>query len=121
MRQKAAKHGPPQAVEGEPAAPESGESTGPSDQAEPDEAEQVAAPAAAAPDAIVALERLGATVKRNGDGTAAAVGDAGLEHLTGFGKLTTLHLTRTKVTEEGAEKLRQALPDCEILSGDPDG
>jgi hypothetical protein len=49
-----------------------------------------------------------------------SVGDAGLAHGTGFRKLNTLDLTRTRVTDEGAEKLRRALPDCEILSGDPD-
>jgi hypothetical protein len=31
-----------------------------------------------------------------------------------------LHLTRTKVTAEGAKKLQTALPKCEIRSGDPD-
>ena len=46
------------------------------------------------------------------------ISDAGVDDLTGLRKLKTLHVTgRTAVTESGAEKLRRALPDCEVLSG----
>ena len=43
------------------------------------------------------------------------VTDAGLEHLKALTKLKSLHLDRTNVTDEGVEKLQQALPDCYIL------
>ena len=49
-----------------------------------------------------------------------AVSDAGVDPLSGLKTLRTLHVTRTGVTEAGAERLRQALPECEVLSGDPD-
>lgn len=41
--------------------------------------------------------------------------DAGLEHLKGFSGLQSLDLRGTGVTDDGAERLRQALPDCEIV------
>ena len=43
------------------------------------------------------------------------VTDAGLHHLTGMTKLGTLPLTKTKVTDAGAENLRLGLPKCEII------
>jgi hypothetical protein len=42
------------------------------------------------------------------------VNDAGLEHLKGLTNLRTLNLTETKVTDHGVNKLRQALPKCDI-------
>ena len=41
--------------------------------------------------------------------------DAGLEQLKGLSSLDTLDLTEIKVTIEGVNKLKQALPDCKIL------
>ena len=41
--------------------------------------------------------------------------DAGLQHLDGLTKLTRLDLKNTKVTDNGVKKLRQALPNCEII------
>lgn len=46
-----------------------------------------------------------------------AVTDAGLGHLEGLKNLRNLYLWQTKVTPEGVEKLKQALPDCEIDVG----
>ncbi len=46
-----------------------------------------------------------------------AVTDAGLAHLEGLKNLKSLYLWQTKVTPEGAEKLRQALPGCNIDLG----
>lgn len=45
------------------------------------------------------------------------VTDAGLAHLEGLKNLKTLYLWQTQVTSEGAEKLSQALPDCNIDLG----
>jgi hypothetical protein len=45
------------------------------------------------------------------------VTDAGIENILGLKKLTRLEVTNTQVTDEGADKLRKALPDCEVLSG----
>ena len=41
--------------------------------------------------------------------------DAGLGHLEKLTQLKKLHLTMTGVTDEGIEKLKQALPDCQIV------
>ena len=48
----------------------------------------------------------------NLDGTN--VTDAGLEHLTGLTELYVLSLRNTNVTEDGLNKLRLALPNCDI-------
>ena len=45
------------------------------------------------------------------------VTDAGLAHLEGLKNLKSLYLWQTQVTPDGAEKLRQALPDCNIDLG----
>ncbi len=45
------------------------------------------------------------------------VTDAGLEHLKGLNRLEVLDLINTAVSDAGAKKLRQALPNCVILSG----
>ena len=45
------------------------------------------------------------------------VTDAGLVHLEGLKNLKSLYLWQTKVTPEGAEKLGQALPGCNIDLG----
>ena len=42
------------------------------------------------------------------------VTDAGLEHLKGMTNLRKLTLVDTQVTDEGVDKLQQALPDCKI-------
>ena len=44
-----------------------------------------------------------------------AVTDASLATLEQLTTLKTLHISRTKITEEGAEKLKKALPNCEIV------
>ena len=41
--------------------------------------------------------------------------DASLATLEQLTTLKTLHISRTKITAEGAEKLKKALPDCEIV------
>jgi hypothetical protein len=43
------------------------------------------------------------------------VSDHGLEYLTGLTQLRVLELTGTRVTDEGAEKLQQALAKCKIV------
>jgi hypothetical protein len=40
--------------------------------------------------------------------------DAGLAHLTGVDKLTSLYRAKTKVTTQGVEGLAKALPRCKI-------
>ncbi len=45
------------------------------------------------------------------------VTDEGLAHLEGLKSLKNLYLWQSKVTPEGAEKLQQALPDCDIDLG----
>lgn len=42
------------------------------------------------------------------------VTDAGIPHLKGLTNLKRLDLFGTQITDEGIEKLRQALPNCEI-------
>ena len=42
------------------------------------------------------------------------VSDAGIVHLVKLTNLATLTLKRTEVSESGLERLRKALPDCEI-------
>ena len=42
--------------------------------------------------------------------------DAAVPTLVKFQKLTTLHVNRTKVSSEGAEELRKALPGCEVIT-----
>ena len=41
--------------------------------------------------------------------------DAGLEHLKGLMNLKKLDLRATNVSDEGVEKLKQALRNCKIL------
>jgi hypothetical protein len=41
--------------------------------------------------------------------------DAGLEHIKGLTSLRTVYLHKTQVTSEGVKKLREALPECEIV------
>ena len=45
---------------------------------------------------------------------SAQVTDAGLVHLKGLKNLRELRLYGSEVTEEGADDLRQALPNCRI-------
>ena len=40
--------------------------------------------------------------------------DAGLEHLKGLKKLKYVSLQNTKVSQEGVDKLKKALPKCKI-------
>lgn len=47
----------------------------------------------------------------------AGVTDAGLANLEGMKKLKNLYLWQTKVTKAGAEKLKKALPKCDINLG----
>lgn len=42
------------------------------------------------------------------------VGDAGIEHLLGLEKLTEIGLQQTRVTPQGAQKLRQRFPQANI-------
>jgi formylglycine-generating enzyme required for sulfatase activity len=48
------------------------------------------------------------------------VTDAGLLHLHALTSLKTLFLTRTSVTAEGVRQLRQAVPQCEVVTGNKD-
>ena len=43
------------------------------------------------------------------------VGDAGLAHLTGLKNLQRLHLINTQVTDAGVAKLKEDLPNCDII------
>ncbi len=43
------------------------------------------------------------------------VGDAGLEHLKGLKKLRFLMLKQTNVTDAGFAKIKQALPNCDVI------
>ncbi len=45
------------------------------------------------------------------------ISDAGLAHLTGLKKLHRLYLWQTKVTDAGVAKLKQALPQLEVVQG----
>ena len=49
---------------------------------------------------------------------ATGIGDAGLEHIAGMTSLRRLWLCFTRATPEGVEKLREALPECEIIYED---
>ena len=40
--------------------------------------------------------------------------DAGLKHLEALTRLGHLYLHGSQVTDEGVEKLKQALPECKI-------
>jgi len=42
------------------------------------------------------------------------IGDAGLAHLQGHANLKRVHLLKTKVTANGIEALKKALPKCKI-------
>ena len=48
--------------------------------------------------------------------TGNPITDADLEHLKSLKSLRTLDMSRTKVTKEGVEALKQALPNCAIVS-----
>ena len=62
------------------------------------------------------LERLhGSPGLRKVDVSGTDVTDAGLEHLKGLVRLKELDLSRSKVTAEGVKRLRQRLPNCEIM------
>jgi hypothetical protein len=43
------------------------------------------------------------------------VTNAGIMELAGLKELRTLHLTGTKVTDEGVARLRKELPQCRIF------
>jgi Leucine-rich repeat (LRR) protein len=45
------------------------------------------------------------------------VTDALLAKLATLPKLKKLYLWQTKVTEEGVKKLKEALPECEVILG----
>lgn len=45
------------------------------------------------------------------------VTDAGLEHLLGLTELKFINFDNTRVTEAGVTKLRKALPECEMQTG----
>ena len=47
------------------------------------------------------------------------VGDAGLAHLRPLGRLRTVYLWQSAVTQDGAEKLRRELPRLEVSLGSP--
>ena len=62
------------------------------------------------------MEHLAGLTKLHGlhlEGTK--ITNEGLKHLMGLKQLEILDLTDTLVTDEGIQKLKQALPDCEIL------
>ena len=48
-----------------------------------------------------------------------AVTDAGLQHLRLLKGPTTIYLSGTKVTEQGAQELQAALPDCRVSLAPP--
>lgn len=48
------------------------------------------------------------------DISAENVTDEGLRHLHGLGKLKTLRIFRCGVSQKGVQRLRQALPECQI-------
>ena len=45
---------------------------------------------------------------------ADRITDSGLVHLNGLANLLGMYLYRTKVTDAGIAKLKQALPNCGI-------
>ncbi len=47
-------------------------------------------------------------------GAAGGITDRGLEHLKALKQLKRLGLEETRVTDDGVERLQQALPNCEI-------
>ena len=46
--------------------------------------------------------------------TGTPVGDEGLGHVHGLTGLKRIYAAHTPITEQGVQKLEQALPDCEI-------
>jgi hypothetical protein len=56
-------------------------------------------------------ELLGKKIKWPG----GEVGDAGLVHLEGLKSLKTVDLTGTKVTQEGMDKLKKAVPGASVF------
>ena len=46
-----------------------------------------------------------------------AITDAGLTNLTGLTNLKNLYLWQTQVTDEGVKKLKQALPNLQVVKG----
>lgn len=49
-----------------------------------------------------------------------AITDAAVESLAKLTKLEKLHVTRTGVTDSGVARLREELPQCEIVAGTPE-
>jgi hypothetical protein len=45
------------------------------------------------------------------------VSDAGLEHLQGLEKLRKLYVWQTEVTDEGIARLKESLPEVEVIAG----
>ncbi len=62
---------------------------------------------------LVQLTALGALESLDLDGTG--ITDAALESLNGLARIEYLDLSGTQVTPEGVRKLREALPECEIV------
>ncbi len=61
------------------------------------------------------LERLGRLPRvRLLEFTSTTIGDAGLDHLTGLSQLHWLWLNWSHVTDEGINRLKQALPNCNV-------
>ncbi len=74
------------------------------------------------PPLLTTLQNLGAKARLDDKGELIAlhlggteITDARLEQLKGLSSLETLDLTETKVTVEGINKLKQALPDCKMM------
>jgi hypothetical protein len=77
--------------------------------------------AAAAMKTLFALEQLGATFTKDGDGNVIAlnlnstkISDVELRKLKAFPQLRDLSLNNTNVTDAGVADLQKALPNCKI-------
>jgi len=49
-------------------------------------------------------------------GSGTGVTNGVMDHLKGTAQLKSLNLFATKVTDQGVEKLQQALPKCQICN-----
>ncbi len=65
-------------------------------------------------DGLQHLDRIEEATERSNLWNCKGITDDGLKHLRDLKQLKSLNLGGTKVTEQGIERLQQALPECKI-------